>query len=370
MNTRVLTLACLGLFGLTSPPARAANVAIGGVASASTEAFGGFAALAIDGNRDGNYFNGSVSHTDNEDLAYWQVDLGTMKYVDSISLWNRTDAGPGCCTQRLSNVRISVLDSSLTEIWGTSILNDDPADYMRALAVPYNTQGRFVRVQSLPGLNFNGNNYIHLAEVEVYGNTTAPNIARNPLALATGSSVYEFGTPLSPDLAIDGSTDAFYGHRGLGNMFHSADSPDPLNPGSYRANAFWQVALGGDFAINEIDLFSRSDCCGNRQSNFRVSILNDGVEVWGQDYFTGGTAFLPSNNEAADQLGHLDLTGLNVTGDVVKVQQIGFNNEGNTPGGSSLMLGEVQVFGNAVPEPATFALALLGGCAVLLRRRR
>ena len=58
----------------------------------------------------------------------------------------------------------------------------------------------------------------------------------------------------------------------------------------------------------------------------------------------------------------------NVTGDTVKIQQLGYNNEGNTPGGSSLMIGEVQVF--AVPEPASLSLALLGGGAILLRRRR
>lgn len=363
---KTLALACVALCGLVLTPVRAANVALGGLASASSEGFGGFASLANDGNRDGLYGNGSVSHTFDGDLEFWQVDLGTMTFVDSITLWNRTD----CCSNRLSNVRVSVLDGSLVETWGADILNADPVDLLRSLAVPFNTQGRFVRVQSLPGLNIDNNNFIHLAEVEVYGNATSPNVARNPAAVASASSVYEFGPPvLGPGLAIDGSTDGYYNHRGEGGFFHSADSEDPLNPGNSRANAFWQVDLGGDYAINEIDLFSRADCCQGRNSNFRVSVLNDGIEVWGQDFFTGGT-FLPANNEAADQSGHLDLTGLTVTGDTVKVQIIGYNNEGNTPGGSSLMIGEVQVFGNAVPEPGAVGLALVGGGMVLLRRRR
>ncbi len=65
---------------------------------------------AVDGNTDGNYFNGSVTHTNGESQPWWHVDLGASSGIGNIDLWNRTD----CCPERLSNYYVFVSDSPFT----------------------------------------------------------------------------------------------------------------------------------------------------------------------------------------------------------------------------------------------------------------
>src|SRR5258706_8589301 len=93
------------------------DVAPSGIATQSST-YGGAgpeAFLAIDGNTDGNYGDGSLTHTDVGDPApWWQVDLGIVLPLNRIVLWNRTD----CCGWRLSNFRVSVLDNQGSEVEG------------------------------------------------------------------------------------------------------------------------------------------------------------------------------------------------------------------------------------------------------------
>ena len=55
----------------------------------------------------GNFFNGSVTHTNADPNAWWQVDLGASAAVSSIVVWNRTD----CCGDRLSDYWVFVSDT-------------------------------------------------------------------------------------------------------------------------------------------------------------------------------------------------------------------------------------------------------------------
>jgi hypothetical protein len=74
------------------------------LASQSSNYFGdgrtGTADKAIDGNTDGNFNHGSVTHTGQDLHASWQADLGTTEYVNEITLYNRTD----CCSVRLGDI--------------------------------------------------------------------------------------------------------------------------------------------------------------------------------------------------------------------------------------------------------------------------
>src|SRR5262249_1984836 len=54
------------------------------------------ASLAVDGNTNGDFSAGSVSHTNNESTPWWQVDLASSASINSITIWNRTD----CCSDR------------------------------------------------------------------------------------------------------------------------------------------------------------------------------------------------------------------------------------------------------------------------------
>lgn len=94
------------------------NVAIGAKASQSTEAHGGTADLAVDGDTNGIFSSGTSSHTiENQEDPWWEVDLGKSVPIDSIRVWNRTEPPHG---QRLNQFRIRILDESRSEVWEAS----------------------------------------------------------------------------------------------------------------------------------------------------------------------------------------------------------------------------------------------------------
>src|SRR3954470_1130048 len=73
------------------------NLAIGGTASSTRSDFGGTPEKGNDGNRDGNFGNGSVFYgnadpTPGATSYYYQVDLGQNSYVSRIQFLPRTDA--------------------------------------------------------------------------------------------------------------------------------------------------------------------------------------------------------------------------------------------------------------------------------------
>jgi hypothetical protein len=114
---------------------------------------------AIDGNTDGDIYHGSVTHTLPE-LAWWQVDLGGLFDLDQIVLWNRTD----CCSDRLNNFSVSVLDSSHTTVWTNDFFTGSGyPDPSLIIALPDNLLGQVVQVR------LNTVNYLSLAEVQVFG---------------------------------------------------------------------------------------------------------------------------------------------------------------------------------------------------------
>ncbi len=87
------------------------NVALGRPATQQGTAWDGEASRAVDGNVDGDYGAGSVTHTtEPSHQAWWQVDLGEPVPVDSIEIWNRTD----CCAQRLSDYWVLVSETPIT----------------------------------------------------------------------------------------------------------------------------------------------------------------------------------------------------------------------------------------------------------------
>ena len=134
------------------------NVALSGAASQSSTGFGGSASRAIDGNRDGRYSAGSVSHTLKEEGAWWQVQLAEeYSQLNKIIVYNRSD----CCKNRLDNFSVSVLrsdgDSSFVQDFDTK-----PDDGRLEIILPDGVGGDRVRV------NLNDKNYLSLAEVEVW----------------------------------------------------------------------------------------------------------------------------------------------------------------------------------------------------------
>ena len=102
-------LVCVGLILLAKPVVLEAdtNMAQGKPATQSSTLPGyptAVAASAVDGNTSGNWSDGSVTATNLDTNAWWQVDLGSSATVNSVVVFNRTD----CCASRLNDYWVFV----------------------------------------------------------------------------------------------------------------------------------------------------------------------------------------------------------------------------------------------------------------------
>ena len=82
------------------------NIALGKPTKQSTTGYGGKSSRAVDGNKDGNFYHYSCTHTEWESKTspWWRVDLGQSSKVAQVKIVNRED----CCSGRLSNFDIRV----------------------------------------------------------------------------------------------------------------------------------------------------------------------------------------------------------------------------------------------------------------------
>lgn len=153
-----------------SPFTRAfANVALNGSATQSStrnSTFSYVASNAIDGNTDGMNVNNSISHTDEDFQAWWEVDLGENYYLDVVQLWNRTD----CCEDRLTDFYVLVSEFPFdSQDLGETLEQEGVSAYFfdgqagRSENIFTRAMGRFVRVQ------LTDTNFLNLAEVQVWG---------------------------------------------------------------------------------------------------------------------------------------------------------------------------------------------------------
>ncbi len=147
----------------------ALNLALNRPATQSSTFDGSYsfaAANAVDGNQNGDDAGNSITHTNNELEAWWEVDLEEVQVLDYVRIWNRDD----CCSDRLSNFYVLVSDEPFASTDLTSTLNqegvssyyyDGAAD--RETVIDFNRSGRYLRIQ------LSGTNFLQLAEVEVMG---------------------------------------------------------------------------------------------------------------------------------------------------------------------------------------------------------
>ena len=144
------------------------NLSQGRNATQLTTAFNGPASLAVDGNTDGLYGNGSVTHTRPGFQAWWQVDLGAQSVVNSVVVHGRSDA---CCVNRLSNFYVLIDNQPFGNRSLDDLLNDASVEssFHSALsgtsvqAIFNQAQGRYVRIQ------LRDSGPLSLAEVQVIG---------------------------------------------------------------------------------------------------------------------------------------------------------------------------------------------------------
>jgi Domain of unknown function (DUF1929)/F5/8 type C domain/Glyoxal oxidase N-terminus len=285
------------------------NLALGRPATQSSTLFT-TAAAAVDGNTDGSFGNGSVTHTSSTSQPWWQVDLGSVQTIGSIKLWNRTD----CCADRLSNFYVLVSDSPFTSTDLMTTLGQPgvsnyyiPGQVNVSTTLSIGRTGRYVRVQLA------GTNSLSLAEVQVM----------SAVNLATGKSASQSTTLYTTAAAaVDGNTN---GNFGAASTTHTES----------QSQAWWQVDLGASQNIDNIRLWNRTDCCGDRLSNFYV-LVSDQPFVSTNLTTTINQAGV-SNYYTPGQAGVSHSIAIGRTGRYVRVQLAGTN---------FLSLAEVEIFGS------------------------
>ncbi|PPD05149.1 MAG: hypothetical protein CTY29_02490 [Methylobacter sp.] len=128
--------------------------------------------LAVDGNVDGDFNHGSVTHTLEDKNAWLEIDLGTIEPIDNVQVWNRTD----CCVDRLKDFWVFISETPFLPDDTVSKLHSRPntwAYHINTAASSKfrinanNTMGRYVRIQ-LDGSNSFRENYLSVAETQVF----------------------------------------------------------------------------------------------------------------------------------------------------------------------------------------------------------
>jgi hypothetical protein len=149
------------------------NQASGATASQSSTDVG-TADLANDGNTDGDFANGSVSRTNAETEAYWDLDLGSVQSINTLEIWNTNDGTEG----NLSAFHVFVSDSPFTGTTVDDSINQagvsdfyTPGQAARPSVIDVSRTGQFIRVQ------LTGGDALTLAEVSVLTGVVCRNAA-------------------------------------------------------------------------------------------------------------------------------------------------------------------------------------------------
>lgn len=182
------------------------NIAIGKSVRQSSDG-GGVARLAVDGNTDGDFSHGSVTHSGREVNAWLEIDLGQVESIDSVRIWNRTD----CCGERLRDYLIFISEIPFLASDTASVLRSRPLVWSQINPTPnpksviktHQTKGRYVRVQ-LGGAQPIEDSFLSIAEVEVFRSdpSVGPNQSQTSLT-ATDMKVNQFTNNFANYLSLD-----------------------------------------------------------------------------------------------------------------------------------------------------------------------
>ena len=270
----------------------------------------------VDGNRNGQNGPSSITHTQNGSAEWWQVDLQGLFSISKIDVYNRTD----CCSDRIVGSTVQILKGT-TVVWSGTIPNQGStvaaANMLISLAVP-SVVGDHVKISNKPG------QYLHMAEVEVFGVVPPPVAVVAPAPVQTNVALRKPATQSSfynPD--FNKSMQVVDGNR------NGQNGPSSIIITKNGSAEWWQVDLQGLFSISKIDVYNRTDCCSDAIVGSTVQILKGATVVW-----SGTIPNKGSTVAAANML--ISLPVPSVVGDHVKIL--------NKPG-QNLQLAEVEVFG-------------------------
>ena len=142
------------------------NLALGKTATQVSTFSGNVASRAVNGNVNGALAGASVAQTTAATNRWWQVDLGSVKRVEDVEVWNRTDAQAVGWLQNFyvfaSQTPFSGSLSAILAQPGVTVIHE-PGAAGTAKVFDVGVDARYVRVQ------LSGTSSLALSEVIVSG---------------------------------------------------------------------------------------------------------------------------------------------------------------------------------------------------------
>ncbi len=318
------------------------NITFYGQATQSSTSYDAPAALAIDQITDGDFGNGSVTHTSYESQPWWRLDLGEAHRISQLQVYGRT----GSTKSRLSNYDVTILDGDYEPVW-TDYQEDYP-DPMVSLSTGSVT-GQYVLIQ------LRGTERLSLAEVEVFGSviddsaevsvfskgmTIAPVISTNDLA-----QTYYLGSSGS------GSGEVASQHAQLFNGTLGNDDDDAADSGEVTMDSGSSVTLTFDTSVNTngyditgIDTYFGWDTSSGGRANQGYEMVIDYVD--GASATLAGPEHWASNSPVAFYWTKVSFSeaagGLLASG----VESVTFNIAEEANAGGVVVAREIDIFGS------------------------
>ena len=228
---------------------------------------------AVDGNTSGDFSDQTSTHTMLEYRPWWQVDLGEIRDISYIDIWNRTD----CCSERLSDYFVFVSDVPFVSEDADIVLNQPGVNMYFVVGespqtnrIEINRTGRYVRIQLL------NENYLTLSEVEVWGSTLEsptliPSLINTPIPLPTTTEEpvpdplaeptnLALGKPATQSSLLQKKSEeySYAGNAVDGNISGHFDEKS-LAHTKQEYTPWWQVDLGEAASISEVKIWNRTD---------------------------------------------------------------------------------------------------------------
>ncbi len=325
----------------TPPVTGGDNIALNKPVTQSSNYLNGSpASLANDGNP--NSFN----HTENDQNAWVEVDLGAVSDISTIQVFNRTD----CCAERLSNFHVLVSNTPFSsKNLNTTINQNGVGNFFTSgnagtpTTIQANRSGRYVRVQLA------GSNFLHISELVVNGTEGSGGGGTPPNTNAT--LVIEAEDFNSTNGTIN---DAFAGGPGLG-VNDAGANINYVNSGDYVTYNI-NVATAGIYTIDYM-ISSPSD---NAQIQFLIDgniVSTDNVPNNGQwDDFRALRAGSTVNLSAGSHTVRINATGSNQWQWNLEKITLRTGNTGAKSNSSDDFTSSVALY----PNPVTDVLVLSG----------
>ena len=350
------------------------NLALDAIATQSSTQSNATPSRAIDGNTAGNFWADNTSSLTNwEFQPYLDVDLGEIKDIERIEVWNRND----CCTELLADYTIFVsnapfANSNLTVVTNQIGVSSYPQteEAARPTTQEVGRTGRFVRIQ------LNGTAFLAVTELKIIGcdgdnscpplNTpcddndpttmndvedgfcncegvfdtgnsgcvTSMNLALNKPS-SQSSTLTAAGITGDAAKAVDGNDN--------GAFFTTPASNSSVSATTSQSQPWWEVDLEANYLIESINFYNRTDGV-DKTENCYVLISNT---PFTSTDLTGARAEASYEFYISGLVGSPSVFNPNVEGQYIRVQM---------EGSGHLVIAEFEAIGCEPPLAQNFTV--------------